>query len=144
METYFKSPVLPKAPRAKFAKEGEILTGKVKGIDAKADEERFAKGLNRYPDVRQYFFRLAVGAPRGMPGWKELDFLIETFHGWVAVEVDDMEFVHKGKTSEMQMADLQRITGLKDIGVDVHEIHHVPAARLADEQGVDQVIRELL
>lgn len=135
---------LPKAKRAKFASEAEQLLGSVKGMDAKQGEERFAKALDEIGEVLGYQFRIAVGAPRGMPGWKELDFLIQTIYGYTAVEIDDMSFVHLGKQAEMTMEDGIRIAGLADMGVNVRQIEHVDNARLQNQEDAARAVKELL
>jgi hypothetical protein len=133
-----------KAGMAKFAKDEEVLSGVVKDMSAAAGEERLARALDKHPAVLGYEFRKAVGAPRGMPGWKELDFLIETAFRYVAVEVDNMSFIHLGRDAESVFEDAQRIEGLAKISVDVYEIKHVDEARLSVQIGAEQVARELL
>jgi hypothetical protein len=44
----------------------------------------------------QYIFRYVVGAPKGLPGWKELDFLVYSGGEIRAVEVDTA-FTHRNK-----------------------------------------------
>lgn len=53
----------------------EQLTGLVKGEVARADEERFARALDKLG--YEYYFRSnPTDIPTGRPGWVELDFLI--------------------------------------------------------------------
>lgn len=74
--------------------EGEQLLGTVQGKTASAPEERLAKQLDKAG--KQYLFRYVVGAPKGLPGWKELDFLISDKGMLYAVEVDTT-FTHRQK-----------------------------------------------
>lgn len=63
-------------------------------MKASAPEERLAKALDK--NGTQYEFRYIVGAPKGMPGWKELDFLIASGGLIYALEVDTA-FTHRMK-----------------------------------------------
>jgi len=81
-------------PALDRAVDDEALTGSVQGKQASAPEERLAKALDK-ANI-QYYFRYAVGAPRNMPGWKELDFLISHAGMVYALEVDTA-FTHRKK-----------------------------------------------
>jgi hypothetical protein len=87
----------------------------VQGMQASAPEERMARALS---DANiQYQFRYTVGAPRGLPGWKELDFLILT-HGIVyALEVDTA-FTHrdKGQKDVLHDAIIQNDPDINSVG----------------------------
>lgn len=85
---------LPSFTSNEAATEPEQLTGQVQGMQASAPEERMAKALDKAGI--QYLFRYTVGAPRGLPGWKELDFLISSGGLLQAVEVDTA-FTHRNK-----------------------------------------------
>lgn len=74
--------------------EGEYLSGSVQGKPASAPEERLAKQLDKAG--KQYVFRYTLGAPRGLPGWKELDFLVSNSGLLYAIEVDTA-FTHRKK-----------------------------------------------
>lgn len=87
---------LPSLPRIGDNAPEEMLTGTVQGVKASAPEERMAKALDKAKI--QYEFRYTVGAPRGLPGWKELDFLILTKGIVYALEVDTA-FTHRNKES---------------------------------------------
>jgi hypothetical protein len=92
-----RSPIkisLPSFPSTQATTEPEQLTGVVQGLQASAPEERFAKALDRHGV--NYKFRTVVGAPKGMPGWKELDFLILSGGLLYASEVDTA-FTHRKK-----------------------------------------------
>lgn len=87
---------LPSLPRIPANDSQEVLSGEVQGMKASAPEERLAKALDKAQ--MQYLFRYTVGAPRGLPGWKELDFLILTKGIIYAVEVDTA-FTHRDKAN---------------------------------------------
>jgi len=144
-DTPTKVPVLVKKPT--FANEPEQLSGQVNGIDAAQDEERYARALDRNKAVRRYWFRInPTGIPKGMPGWLELDFLVETGFEYRAFELDDMEFVHRGqrKGAEMVIKDLKRREGLALMGIVVKEIEHIDAAKLQNQDDADRTVRNLL
>lgn len=138
----FSSPGKPQ-----FAREGEeVLTGFVDGIPAKRDEEFFMSEVRKVPTVRSSQFRMAVGAPRHMPGWLELDALIETFGGFRAFEIDDMSFVHLGQRedAETKVKDLRRVAGLAKYGISLHKgIEHLDAADLETRAQTKILVREL-
>lgn len=85
---------LPSFPDAQGQTDAENLTGMVQGKQASAPEERLAQALDR--GGFEYQFRMVIGAPKGLPGWKELDFLISTDGMLQAVEVDTA-FTHRNK-----------------------------------------------
>lgn len=84
---------LPSLPQIS-ANEDEPLTGQVQGMQASAGEENLARAYDELGF--QYYFRHVVGAPKGLPGWKELDFLVLTKGMLYAVEVDTA-FTHRNK-----------------------------------------------
>jgi hypothetical protein len=146
----YKIPAKTPAPHTQkpsFATEAEQLSGQVRGIDAAMGEERFAKALNKHKSVREYYFRVnPSGVPRGMPGWLELDFLVQATAGWRAFEIDNMEFVHRGqrKGAEMVLKDNLRKKGLANMGIIVREIEHIDEADLQTVEDAQRVARELL
>ncbi len=87
---------LPTWPRHSDLEAPEQLMGSVNGLQASAPEERLAKALDKAGI--NYVFRYTVGAPRGLPGWKELDFLIQHTGLIYAVEVDTA-FTHRKKAN---------------------------------------------
>lgn len=87
---------LPTLPRLSDNDSPEQLMGSVNGMQASAPEERLARALDKAGI--QYLFRYTVGAPRGLPGWKELDFLIPNNGILYAVEVDTA-FTHRNKAN---------------------------------------------
>lgn len=135
----------PRKPQ--FARDGEeILTGFVDGLPAKRDEEFFMSEVRKVPTVRSSEFRKTLGAPRHMPGWLELDALIETFGGFRAFEIDDMSFVHLGQreNAETKVKDGRRLAGLAKYGIQPHKgIEHLDAADLETRAMAKSLVREL-
>ena len=133
--------------KPQFARDGEeVLTGYVDGIPAKRDEEFFMSEVRKVPSVKNSTFRMAVGAPRNMPGWLELDALLETMGGFRAFEIDDMSFVHLGQreNAETKVKDLRRVAGLAKYGINVPKgIEHLDAADLETRAQTKNVVREL-
>lgn len=129
-------------------KQQEALDGFVQGKSATADEERFARALERNNRAQSYEFRLAVGAPKGMPGWRELDFLVYTYSGWRAFEIDDTSFVHKGESARTtdRLRDISRIQALSVQGINLLAgIEHVDANVFLNNQAdADRKVRDLL
>ena len=85
---------LPGFPSASPSENPEVLLGRVGDLEASAPEERLARALDKAR--LSYQFRLTAGAPRGLPGWKELDFVISANGLLYAFEVDTA-FTHRQK-----------------------------------------------
>ena len=85
----------PARPRLDSGTEAELLSGTIDGMKASAGEERFANALRKIPAVEGFEFRYTT-MPRGLPGYKELDFLIQAHGMMYAVEVDTA-FTHRDK-----------------------------------------------
>lgn len=141
-----KFPVEPPLGKPEFASEAEQLIGEWDGMPASDIEERWAKATAGNPKVLQTEFRVALGAPKGMPGWKELDFLHNTVHGWKAIEIDDTSFVHKGASGKAEIVneDIVRLMGLRQLGINVPEIIHVDGARLQTQDDAKRAQREII
>ena len=132
--------------RPQVAKVGdEVLSGYVDGFPAARGEEFLVSELRKSRNVRNVSFRMAVGAPRNMPGWLELDLLVETYNGFRAIEVDDMSFVHRGgrEEAESKVKDLRRVAGLQKMGYNVREIEHIDDDKLQDRQLTRRTLEEL-
>ena len=82
--------------------EPEQLSGEVQGMEASAPEERMAKALTKAN--MNFKFRLVIGAPKGMPGWKELDFLVMESGLLYAMEMDTA-FTHRSKEQKDKLHD---------------------------------------
>lgn len=84
-----------------FPKPEQTYVGSIDGIRAAQGEENLLRAAMKYEMITGYKFRLAVGAPRNMPGYKELDFLLANKSGqFVAIQVRDTDFIHKGLEME--------------------------------------------
>ena len=129
-------------PKPKVARIAEQLTGYVHDIPATQGEERFAKALDLYSAVvMYYYFRMPLLAPQGMPGWKELDFFISTIMGYFAVQIDGMEFVHRGTQARDALNDILMLEALKDYSIST--ILHVRADQLTTQEDANRVVRRL-
>jgi len=84
----------PRRPSLDNGDEAELLVGEVMGMKASAPEERMAKALGKAQVP--FEFRYTVGAPRGLPGWKEIDFVASKNGMVYPIEVDT-EFTHRNK-----------------------------------------------
>ncbi len=133
--------------KPKIAKEGEeVLSGFVDGIPAARGEEFFMQEVRKLPNHRGSQFRMALGAPRNMPGWLEMDALVETVGGYRAFEIDDMSFVHLGQreSAEARVKDMRRLNGLLKYGITpMKGIEHIDAADLDNRQLTKKTIAEL-
>jgi hypothetical protein len=75
-------------------------SGIIDGLKASLGEQNLLGAAYKTGLVSAHVFRMPVGAPKYMPGWKELDFLFTTKIGsYVAVQIKDYEFVHHGMAS---------------------------------------------
>jgi hypothetical protein len=82
------------------ANEAQTYTGVIDGLKASQGEENLYRAAYKTGLVSSHYFRMAIGAPRNKPGYKELDFLFETKTGdYVAIQIRDYDFVHKGLAS---------------------------------------------
>jgi hypothetical protein len=132
--------------RPDIYKPQEVLTGELQGKTVPKDEERFYIGMMKTGRVRGYFVQLDIGRP-GIPGYRTLDALVNTDFGWRAFEVDGVGFVHKGdrKRAEDKLADIQRVDGLKAMGVSLKNgIEHVPDTKLQTQDDADRTARNLI
>ena len=134
----------PYVPRTRptFAKSAEQLYGSVNGMSATEGEERFYRAITKNTNVQGTLFRMSVGAPKGMPGWKELDFLVQTYTGYKAIQIDGADYVHRGTTEEDKMRDLITINYLAQYGV--NEVVHVRADQLETQEGANEIARRIL
>lgn len=131
-------PFSVKKPQA--ARDAEQLMGTVNDMRASDIEERFARACEKYEI--EYFFRLPIG-DFGRPGWKELDFLLFTMIGVLAVQIDDIEFIHKGtQNTEDKITDIIILDKLKQYGI--REVTHITSDRLATQAMAESVVRSLI
>lgn len=131
---------LPATTKPSLAQdEPEVLTGVVQGKPASEGEEYFARSLSASPGVTGYEFRVAVGAPRNMPGFKELDFAVYTMAMMYAVEIDT-PFTHRNKASSDILHDAIVLKSLRKKGSVYPQVFHV----FADSQKVaDQFVKRV-
>jgi hypothetical protein len=118
--------------------EKEQLFGVVRDMKASDIEERFARSLDRMGV--SYWFRLPVGAPRGMPGYNELDFLVQS-GGYYPIQIDG-EYSHLGKEAKDMIADARIMEELKQYSP--MPITHVMYMKLSNQKASDMVAREIL
>ena len=120
------------------ARDAEELSGIVRGFQASAIEERFARALERRNI--DYYFRYALGN-RGLPGWRELDFLVIWF-GYRPFEIEDISFIHRGTQAEDAWKDAQTMDFLKQYNP--YPVQHVNNTQLYDQDAADATVRRLL
>jgi hypothetical protein len=104
------------------AEDGNQYSGQIDGMKAAEGEENLYNAAIKTGHVIGLEFRKPVGAPRGMPGQKELDFLITLNTGEaLAIQVRDYDFVHKGNKNagEDEATDTYILMKLKTEGVTV-------------------------
>lgn len=131
-----------KRMRPLYARTPEELYGWVNGLSATQGEERFYRALVKQMDVRNIAFRVPVGAPRGMPGWKELDFFVETYSGFRAIQIDGIDYVHRGTSEEDIIRDLITLKYLSSYNIGI--VTHVRADELLTQEDADRVARRII
>lgn len=122
----------------------EVLTGKVQGLDASASEERLGKALARSVRIQGFEFRHTLGAPRGLPGWKEVDYLV-SFGGLVyPIEVDTV-FTHRKKKEADRLHDAIVLSELGKLGINAYPqvIHLSGDTELADQKNADAAVKRM-
>ena len=134
----------PYRPRIDDGGEAELLEGKVNGMKASAGEERFAKALRKITAVDGFEFRYTIGAPRGLPGWKELDFVVVKGGTLYAVEVDTA-FTHRDKQASDTLHDAIVLQELAKLGMQLHPIviHLDGESDLVTQQNADNTAKRL-
>jgi hypothetical protein len=121
--------------------EGETLLGSVQGKEASAPEERMAKELTK--SGKQFLFRYVFGAPKGLPGWKELDFLISSNGLLYAVEVDTA-FTHRNKAQKDKLHDALILADrhISSMGTLYPQVFHASGdTDLADQRNAAQYVK---
>lgn len=135
---------LPQAPRPRLDNggEAELLSGVVQDMEASAIEERFARALDK--KRKPYQFRYTVGAPRGLPGFKEVDFILENNGQMYAVEIDSL-FTHRRKREADRLHDAIVLTELEQEGFQVYPqvIHVLGDTELVDQRQADATVNRL-
>jgi Holliday junction resolvase-like predicted endonuclease len=89
-------------------------------------------------------FRYTLGAPRGLPGWKELDFLVQKNGMVYPVEVDT-EFTHRNKGEADRLHDAIVLSELEQEGYQVFPqvIHVMGESDLIDQRAADATAKRL-
>lgn len=129
--------------RDQFDANREVLTGSVQNMKASAGEERFAYALDRYEKVRGYQFRMTLGAARNMPGFNELDFLVEVSDGmYRAVEIDSV-FSHRDKQYKDRLHDAILLQELNYLSLFPTVLHVDIDEELADQDMANRTVRRL-
>lgn len=139
-------PILPKGGlrRTGEAREPELFVGEVKGFKASKGEERAANALAKNSKVRNFFFRMTIGAERNLPGFKELDYLIEADNGtYYAVEVDSA-FTHRDKGTSDILHDAIVLENLKSLNIYPQVIHWDIDRDLPDRRTAEQTVKQLV
>lgn len=132
---------LPSFPSQSADSEPEQLSGEVQGKKASAPEERMAKAFDKAGI--QYIFRYVVGAPKGLPGWKELDFVVSANGVMNAIEVDTA-FTHRNKQNSDVLHDAIILNDryLRQMGEMWPQVRHVDGdSDLADQQRADRFVK---
>lgn len=131
--------------KPEIASDMEQLVGEVQGKTVYADEERFYKATLKTGKALAIYVQFDIGR-KGMPGHRTLDQLTNTAFGWRAFEVDGVGFVHRGDQAKAKdrLADIQRVEGLRNLGIEVREIEHVPDTKLQTQADADRTARNIL
>jgi hypothetical protein len=116
----------------------------VQGVKASQPEERLARALDKVGTIEGYEFRRTIGAPRGLPGWKELDFLIAARGQMFAVEVDTA-FTHRDKGRKDVLHDAIVLSELERDGFEVYPqvIHLDGESELVDQKWAEATAKRL-
>lgn len=114
-------------------------------MKASAGEERFAKALAKITAVDGFQFRYTIGAPRGLPGWKEIDFVVIKQNMLYAFEVDTA-FTHRDKKASDVLHDAIALKELAKLGYLLHPviIHIDGESDLIDQQRADRTAKRYL
>lgn len=134
----------PQRPTLSDRDEPEVLAGEVKGKKASMAEERFFRELDKSKIIEGYEFRYALGAPRGLPGWIEIDGLIAQKGMIYAVEIDSA-FTHRDKKESDRLHDTKVLTYLKRMGLNVfpNVIHIDGELDLVDKNTTKTTVKRL-
>lgn len=135
----------PYQPRIAGDDDTELLVGQVQGMKASAPEERLVTELEQHKSVTRVQFRYTIGAPRGLPGWKELDALVSSFGLMYAIEVDTA-FTHRDKKAAADtLHDAIILNDLRKQGLNVFPkvIHLDGESDLVDKASTKQTVTRI-
>lgn len=142
----YKAPVAVQRSEAKNRPRGEVshelLTHTVKGQSASDLEERFARGLDRNPNVLSYEFQPSYVTGRNLPGELRPDFIV--YEPVMQPVQIDGEFSHK--TAEQHATDAVKDALLDEVlkGTGAMPSVRIPGDKIQTDSAVDEVMRELL
>lgn len=127
-------------------KTPEQLTGFIQGIraDSKA-EERFSIALYKRRNVASFRYSFIIGT-MGMPGWKQLDFLVQLTTGtFMAFSVKDTEFVHHGVavTEQDAINEIFIRQQLEKDGIIIDKVRTIDARDLDTQNLADNTARRI-
>jgi len=132
-----------------FNREKEApLTGKIDDLKASEGEERFDRTLDKaikQGTLRGRYFRWTT-LKRGVPGYKELDFLTISANGKAtAVSIRGTDYVHRSSSAKNQdlINDLIIMQALSKLGYNVSQITNVDASKLISQEDSDNAARKL-
>lgn len=134
---------MPAPTRPRFAKdEPEVFGGQIQGLKASIIEERFARALDG--GKVSYQFRYTLGAPRGLPGWFEVDFLALQNGMVYPVEIDTA-FTHRDKGRKDVLHDARVLQELEKEGLSFFpKVTHIDGEiSLADQKSAKALVKEL-
>ncbi len=123
------------------------LVGKVQNQKAAKGEERLARTFDKSIGrgiIQDYKFRWTT-LRRGVVGYKELDFLVYSNLGPVAISVKGTDFVHRNAKSKEQdkINEILILSKLRELGYNVPRITTIPAEKLKTQKEADKVARDL-
>ena len=115
---------LPGFPRISDEPGDPPLTGAIGDMQASAGEENLAYGFDS--SRISYRFRHVIGAPKGLPGWKEIDFVVSLRGLIYCIEVDTA-FTHRDKFYKDKLHDAMILSDreLNSYGTIYPQVLHV-------------------
>lgn len=129
-------------------KQEKPLTGKVKELKASQGEERIARVLYRKMqkgNVRDFMFRTSPGIKKGLPGWRELDYEVNTIFGYKAISVVGVDFVHRGEVKKNQdkLIEVMLLQRLREEGKNVMRIDVIKDSELKTEEDAEKALQRI-
>jgi hypothetical protein len=126
----------------------EVLTGYIQGKPAASQaEERLANALSKDPRVSAFEYSMEnLVAPKGMPGWKQLDFLVQWEGGrYQAISMEDETFVHHGPSAALvdSMDNMEFVYALNKLGVAIDGVTRLDAALYDTQESADAQEKQL-
>jgi hypothetical protein len=129
-----RDPLVSRKPKVDDGNVEQPLTHLVQGEHASDLEERFSRALDKRGI--EYHFQFITGAPKGMPGYNALDFLIYR-GGWHPYQVDDTTFIHKGTEAHDRLVEVKTMRNLTNMGYDPFPIKRVTQEDLSKQDDAD-------